>query len=132
MSGVKHTNVTWWRKKAVNWGLLRAEGILELRPEGCEGADGEQVDRRFSASSEWEGVGWGGAEDADQGAGRGRPSDSMGRRGAGRGGVLRVLASGRGVDTATEEVEGCWGDPTASAASEGSGHDSAPSAPCSA
>lgn len=49
MSGVKHTNVTWWRKKPVNWGLLRAEGILELRPEGCEGADRES---RWTDNSE--------------------------------------------------------------------------------
>ena len=31
MSGVKPTNVTWWRKKAVNWGLPRAEGAASGR-----------------------------------------------------------------------------------------------------
>ena len=37
MSGVKPTNVTWWRKKAVNWGLPRAEGAASGRVLSGEG-----------------------------------------------------------------------------------------------
>ena len=65
MSGVKHTNITWWRNKAVNWGLPRAEGDLRAEARRLRRSrQGEQVDRQFRGSSKWEGVEWGGTEDA--------------------------------------------------------------------
>ena len=50
----------------------------------------------------------------------------MGGREEGQAGavMLCVLASGRSVDTAMEEVEGCWRDPIISAASKDSRNDS--------
>lgn len=95
-------------------GLLREEGILELRPEGWKGADRESSGTGNSnrGNPEWALNGQG-LRMLFKNWERVPEWECGGQRGAGRQGpvVLCVLASVRRVEVVMKEMGWCWRDP---------------------